>query len=75
MGNLSDDDDDDDVRKGSGNRRKPPVVPSLSSSSTSSDDEDKGIVDCIDAIMKGRRLSAFGIATDVEKRKAKRRGR
>ena len=50
-------------------------MPSLPSSSTSSGDEDKGIVDRIDAIRKARRLSAFGVLPDVEKKKAKRWGR
>ena len=71
----SDSDEDQIVRQGRGNRGRRPVVPSLPSSSTSSGDEDKGIVDRIDAIRKGRRLSAFGVLPDVEKKKAKRWGR
>ena len=49
-------DDDIVARQGIGNRGKRPVVSSLPSASTSSDDKDKGIVDRIDAIRKGRRL-------------------
>ena len=60
------------MRQGRGDRGRRPVVPSLPNSLTSSGDEDKDIVDRIDAIRKGRRLSAFGVLPDVEKKKAKR---
>ena len=48
---------------------------SLDSSSTSCGDKEKGIVNQIDAIKKGRRHSGFEILADVEKKKPKRRGR
>ena len=42
---------------------------------STSSDKDKGIVGCIDAITKSRRLSAFGMVPNVEKKKAKLSGR
>ena len=50
-------------------------MPSSSSSFSSSADEDKSIVGRIDAIKKRWRLSALGMNPDVERKKAKRRGR
>ena len=47
----------------------------MDSSSSSSGDEDKGIVDRIDAIKKGRRLSAFGMALEVDNKRAKKQAR
>ena len=47
----------------------------MASSSSSSGDGDKDIVDRIDAIKKGRKLSASGMAPDVEKKRAKRKVR
>ena len=61
-------DNDEVVTQDKDNRASRPVVPLLASSSSSIDDEDKGIVNCIDAIKKGRRLSAFCMAPDVEKK-------
>ena len=68
-------DDEQVVRQGKDSRAKARVARSQASSSSSSGNEDKGIVGRIDAIKKGRRLSAFGMVPDVEKKKAKRRGR
>ena len=65
-------DDDEVIRQGIDDRAKRAVVRSVASSSSSSGGEDKGIVDRIDAINKGRRLSAFGMAPEIEKKRAKR---
>ena len=47
----------------------------MASSSTSRVDKDKGILGQINAIKKGNRLSASGMVPDVEKKKAKQKGR
>ena len=63
-------DDEQVVRQSKDSRAKARVVRSIASSSSTNGDEDKGIVCRIDAIKKGRRLSAFGMVPDVEKKKA-----
>ena len=68
-------DDDEVVRQGKDNRARRPTVPSLSSLSTSDGDEDMGIVDRIEAVKKGRRLTVFSLAPDVELRSSKRQGK
>ena len=68
-------DDDEVVRQGKGYRARGSIVPSRSSSSTSDGIEDKGKVDCIDAVKKGRRLLAFSLVPVVEKRSTRRQGR
>ena len=69
LGNLgnSSSDDHDDGRQGRGIRKKGYDVSYMSSSSTTSGDVDRGIVNRINAIKKGRRLSGFGTATDDKK--------
>ena len=63
MGDSSD--NEEVVRQGKGDKARRPIAPPVAGSSNSSGDEDKGIVDCKDAIKKGTRLSAFSVAPEA----------